>query len=253
MAGVAAFSTNAMALELTNPFYGPDKGQLTSTTAYTYERTSRKNEAGVLREYDNVIAEELRYGIIDNLTIDATVSNTWQRFNSSGYTDKDDTNIDWSLGATYNFFPINCPTKVQASAKYGQKPSWSHVNNGEYKYARAQVKAGYDFGIVLPYLTADVEFPLWQGEEAAHRQNRYETRLGFYKMFGDKFSADLGVQFNYEKSESIRNWSTTNTVSYYITPNWAVSAYGKITIDSQGSDDFRGHEKALGLRLRTTF
>ena len=79
------------------------------------------------KEYDNTIAEKLSYGLTDTVSLDATVANVFQKWKDSlsignwggSVTDRDDKNIDFELGSTWNV--LTGPAKVQVSGAYGQK------------------------------------------------------------------------------------------------------------------------------------
>ena len=186
IAGALSLTTSAYALELTNPFYGPSKGTVASTTSYSFAtKTAKQKDAGAVvqrdKDYDHLLTESLSYGLTDSVSLDASVSNTWQKrsenFLGNRYTDKDDRNIDWTLGATWNI--LTGPTKLQVSADYGQKESNSHDNHGAYKYVDAGVKLGHTIGIYTPYLAGTVERPLFQSKFGDHHA-KYQGQAGVY-------------------------------------------------------------------------
>lgn len=69
----ALFSSQAMAADLTNPFFTPGQGQITSDTNVGYYRVKAKHDGGVAEGY--YAAETLEYGITDKFSINGTIAN----------------------------------------------------------------------------------------------------------------------------------------------------------------------------------
>ena len=250
--GALSLATTASALESTNPFFGPAKGSIASTTSYDFATTTTKGEGYRTKDYTHKIAQTLQYGLTDSVSLDSTVSNAWQKINvRSGVTDTDDKNIDFEIGSTWNV--LTGKTKVQVSGAYGQKESNSRFNLGAYKYAKIGAKAGYTMGIYTPYIAGHTEIPVAQHSNADNHM-KYEGKIGLYtycpKM---KWALDTALRTNYNETIEMNTHSVDVEASYFITKNWAVSAYGSYVMDGEtkGNSDVYGNQ--IGLRLRTAF
>lgn len=252
VAGALSLTTSAYALELTNPFYGPSKGTVASTTTYEFGTTTVKNNDGFRsKEYDNTLTESLSYGLTDSVSLDASVGNVWQKTKDNDGTDKDDKNIDWDLGATWNI--LTGPTKLQVSAAYGQDESNSHDNHGAYKYVDAGVRLGHTIGIYTPYLAGAVERPLFQSKFGDHHA-KYQGQAGVYAYCPRAdVAVDTDVRVDYDDSAKATTYTYDLEVSYFLTNNVAVSAYGSYMIDGKAKNSIDVYGNALGLRLRTAF
>ncbi len=252
--GVMALATPAMATELTNPFYTPNKGHVTSVTSLEASRYQDKDKSGYNgRQYDKVLSEALSYGVTDEISVDAAISNTWMRQAPKmgiSEVNKEDTNIDWVLGGTYTYG--TGPVKMQGKLAYGQKESWSHENGGAYKYVRADAKAGYDFGVVLPYVQASWEMPLWASHDGADKPI-YLVRGAAYKQWCDKLATDLGIAYTHFEGSEISAWTVDAEVSYFLTPDWTLGMYGNYAFDGRSKDRGTVYAEKIGLRLRTQF
>lgn len=259
VAGALSLTTSAFALELTNPFYGPSKGSVASTTTYSFNtETAKQKIDGTVTErdkdYSNILTEKLSYGLTDSVSLDASVGNTWLKHteNSGGerYTDTEDRNIDWDLGSTWNV--LTGPAKLQVSAAYGQKESKSRGNHGAYKYVTAGAKLGYTLGIYTPYIAGSVERPLFQsrfGDDHA----KYEGKAGLYAYCPRAdVAVDTGVRVNHDDTDKTTAYTYDLEVSYFLTDNVAVSAFGSYMLDGE-ADESDLYGKAAGLRLRAAF
>lgn len=250
--GALSLATTASALESTNPFFGPAKGSIASTTSYDFATTTTKGEGTRTKDYTHKIAQTLQYGLTDSVSLDATVSNAWNKTKLAvGVVDTDDKNIDFEIGSTWNV--LTGKTKVQVSGAYGQKESNSHDNYGAYKYAKIGAKAGYTMGVYTPYIAGHTEIPVAQNKDGDNHV-KYEGKVGLYtycpKM---KWALDTALRTNYDETTEMDAYSVDVEASYFITKNWAVSAYGSYVLDgeSKGNTDIYGNK--IGLRLRTAF
>lgn len=263
VAGVLSLATAASALELTNPFYVPSKGTISSTTTYEFATRTAKASEGPLsvrsKEYDNTIAEKLSYGLTDTVSLDATVANVFQKGKDSlsignwggSVTDRDDKNIDFELGSTWNV--LTGPAKVQVSGAYGQAESNSHDNLGAYKYVTGAVKAGYTMGIYTPYLAGSVELPVAQNDDGDNHA-KYEAKAGVYAYCPRiKTAVDTGLRLNYDETYEARVYAYDLEVSYFLTDKVAVSAFGSVDFAGKAEADTDLYGNKLGLRLRAAF
>ena len=110
-------------------------------------------------------------------------------------TDGEDTNIDWNLGTTYDLFKTE-RTYLQTHLSYLQKET--HHNGGAYKAFNLHLRAGYDLKLVLPYIGATAEFPLFQ-HKFADNNPKYDLMGGLYKNFKDIIAVDTTFHYNYDK------------------------------------------------------
>ena len=251
VAGVLSLATAASALELTNPFYVPSKGTVASTTTYDFATKTYKDDVNRSKSYDNYIAEALSYGLTDTVSLDATVSNTFQKVRLGFGTEHDDKNIDFELGSTWNV--LTGPAKVQVKGAYGQKESNSHNNLGAYKYVQGKVKTGYTMGIYTPYLEGGVELPVAQSQNGDNHA-KYEGKAGVYAYCPRaKTAVDTGVRINYDEMIEERVYSYDLEASYFLTNNVAVSAFGSVDFAGKAKGDVDSYGNKVGLRLRAQF
>lgn len=262
--GVMSFASSAMAMELTNPFYVPAKGQIASTTSYNYGRDSMNaRDDGIAKGYHHTLKEDLRFGLTDNWSLDGSISNTWAKETYDSQTDKEDLNIDWEIGTTYNVLS-DSKAKLQVSAAYGQSEldSLGHdrsykigadsANDGAYKYVRGQVKGGYDLGIFMPYAAASIEAPVFQSSDG-NNQLKYGAEAGAYKLICNKLSLDGNLRYDYDKEYKVNLYTVNAEVGYYFTPKWVGSVYGSYVLDGNTKERTDIHGNIIGLRLRTAF
>ncbi len=276
VAGVLSFAVSASALELTNPFYGPAKGGIASTTSYEFATGTVKQDGTRVKSYNHVVTEALSYGLTDSVSLDASVGNVFTKdtisstvpgvstpsvdermvrsgaeLASIGYTDRDDKNIDFELGSTWNV--LTGPTKVQVKGAYGQKESNSDYNLGAYKYVKAGVKAGHTYGIYTPYVAGTVELPVFQNDDADNHV-KYEGKAAVYAYCPRmKTAIDTGARVRYDETDKALTYTYDLEVSYFVTKNVAVSAFGSYVIDGQADESMDIYGNSVGARLRVAF
>ncbi|MBQ8557848.1 MAG: hypothetical protein IJY58_05250 [Alphaproteobacteria bacterium] len=252
VAGILSIATAASALESTNPFFGPAKNTVASTTTYDFETTTVKTNGMRAKSYNHYVAETLQYGLTDSVSLDATVSNTFAKtVQPFSHTDRADKNIDFEVGSTWNV--LTGPAKLQVKGAYGQKESNSHDNLGAYKYVLGGVKAGYTMGIYTPYVSGTAELPVAQSERADNHY-KYEGKAGVYAYCPRmKTAVDTGVRVNYDETTEARTFAYDLEVSYFITKNWAISAFGSYTFDGKAQESADIYGNKVGLKLRTAF
>ena len=129
-------SSAAFAMDVSNPFYVPMKGDFLSETNIAYNNFEHgKSE-------DTTLAETLSYGITRNFSVNGTIADTWL-FDAKGVTGHDRyDNPAWGIGLKYNLVDC-CKTnwKVQLGANYDQGGVDHHD-----KTLSAYAKAGYQMG-----------------------------------------------------------------------------------------------------------
>jgi hypothetical protein len=189
--------------------------------------------------------------LTDTVSLDATISNAWSKVADGESTEKDDKNIDFEIGSTWNVLTGN--TKVQLSGAYGQEESNSDDNFGAYKYVKIGAKAGYKMGIYTPYIAGEAEIPVAQHKDGDNNM-KYEGKVGLYtycpKM---KWSLDTALRVNYDEDFEEKAYSADVEAAYHITNNWAISAYGSYMIEGSSKNNTDIYGKTIGLRLRTSF
>lgn len=252
VAGVLSLATAASALELTNPFYVPTKGTIASTTTYDFETTTVKNKGADLRvkEYDHYVSEALSYGLTDNLSLDASIANTFAKGTFYGITDREDKNIAFTAGSTWNV--LTGPAKLQVSAAYGQDEA-KDGEFGAYKYVTGAVKAGYTMGIYTPYVSAGIEKPLFQ-HQGDDKEPIYTGKAAVYAFCPRiKTSVDTGFTVTHAEEVEYTGYSYDLEVAYHVTKNVAVSAFGSYLIDGNAKYSTDVYGNKVGLKLRAAF
>ena len=180
-------SSSAFAMDVSNPFYVPMKGDFLSETAYEYVNYEHSDT-----EYAT-IAETLSYGITRNFSLNATLGTNWL-YDAWGSPDMHGhdryDNPFWGVGLKYNLVDC-CKTnwKVQLGANYDQG-GWDHHD----KYISGYAKAGYQMGRFLPYLTVEAEKTVGRYEEG---QPVINTRAALNTVLTKKTNLDLGVTYEW--------------------------------------------------------
>lgn len=250
--GVATFALPTMALEVTNPFYTPEKGSLSSVTSLATSRSQYNENEGKAKVYQNVLDEALAFGVTDAFAVTGSIGNTWQKFKVLGdSSDKDNSNFDFTVGGIYNIL-YEGPAKLQLNAHYGQKETESHANDGAYKYARAGVKAGYDLRYFMPYASAEIEVPVAQSKDG-NDKNTYNARIGGYRLFCHKLAVDAGVAYNHIEKYEMTDWTVDAEVSYYLTRKVTAGVFASYMIDGKAKYNSDLSDRKVGLRLRAAF
>ena len=245
MATVAVlFTTQAMAADITNPFFTPAKGQFTSDTSVSYAREKLDNDA-VSEGY--FAAETLEYGITDEISVNATIANM---FDTQGKYNNDH-NFAYRIGAKYN---TNCDKiLLQVAANYTtyEPQSWygrSDTNHWS-KALDAEIKLGYDMGNGLtPYASYIISGNIDDGD----RDLDQSVKIGAHKYFG-KYALDLAARYDYSTDgKNINQWWVEAAADYYIKENIAVGIYGDYFIDGTGSQDI-DYDYSAGAHLKVLF
>lgn len=236
--------------------------------------TSRYNN------YNTIVQEDLLYGLTDNLSLVVGVGNTFGKSNfkkdyDTSYmyyketpfefeegdldwreteSDKTDYNPQWSVGLAWNI--LTGPTRLQLMAKYGQDKLLNNGESGEYKYVNANVKFGYQFQKLLPYISVGEELPVAQ----AHGYNKpeYNVKLGLYQGACEKWALDTGVRWIHSEDAETQGYLAEAEASYYLNPKTALSLYGTYSFkgeakDEDARDDVKWSDKSIGMRLRKVF
>lgn len=245
------FSSQAMAADITNPFFTPNKGQIVSDTNVGYYRVKAKHDGGALEGY--YAAETLEYGITDKFSINGTIANM---FDTQGEYNNDH-NFAYQIGAKYN---TNCDKVLfQVAANYMtfEPQSWygSEATNHWYKRLDGEIKLGYDMGNGLtPYASYIISGNIDDGD----RDLDQSVKIGAHKYFG-KYALDLGLRYNFSTDggnnlyEGSYNdlWAEA-AADYYVKENIAVGIYGSYRIDGS-YDKNLDYAYTAGAHLKVLF
>lgn len=237
------FAGSAVAADLTNPFYLPGKGQMTSDTKAQYFRNDG--------EYNFSASEELAYGLTDNMAIVGTINNYFDRngeYNNSH-------NFDYEIGAKYNMEHGRIKAQVAASYYTYDPQSWfgqSYAGDPEdgqndrwQKYINGEIKLGADMcDGLMPYATYKFSGQI----DSADREFNQSAFVGVHKYAG-KWAADGGIRYDFETDGKNANGVFAQAgADYYPMDKLAVGAYGDYGIGGEGTDDY-----TVGLRAKVLF
>ena len=241
------FAGSAVAADLTNPFYLPGKGQMTSDTKIEYFREKDGNG-----HYDNYFAsEELAYGLTDNLAIVGTLGNYFDHegdFNNSH-------NFNYEIGAKYNMEHGRIKAQVAASYYTYDPQSWfgqsdaGDLEDGEndrwQKYINGEIKLGADMcDGLMPYASYKFSGQI----DSADREFNQSAFVGVHKYAG-KWAADGGIRYDFETDgKNVNGVFAEAGADYYPMDKLAVGAYGDYGIGGEGTDDY-----TVGLRAKVLF
>ena len=229
-AGLMA-TTSAFAMDVSNPFYVPMKGDFLSETAFDYDNYDHGN-----LEVTS-LSERVSYGITRNFS--AHVSGTdFHLHDVPGVTGHDRyDNPAWNVGVKYNLVDC-CKTnwKVQLGADYDQ----GYLANHQKKDISAYVKAGYQVKNFLPYAQVTVDKPIGRYE----KEPDYTGRIALNTAFSKKVNLDTGVSYMWDYStNSIREttgkhkhaseWSVDAGLNYVFSDCMSVGLTGKYVLDAK--------------------
>lgn len=238
------FTTQAMAEDITNPFFTPAKGQFTSDTSVGYAREKLDNDA-VSEGY--AAAETLEYGITDEVSVNATIANM---FDTQGQFNNDH-NFAYQLGAKYT----NQYNRLwfQAAVDYltYQPQSWygRSATNEWYKELGGEVKVGYEFcNGFTPYASYMVRGNIDDG----NRELDQSVKAAVYQNFG-KYALDLGLRYNFNTDGKNTNdlWAEAKA-DYYLTDNLALGVFGSYQLDGTGTKEV-DYNYTAGAHVKVLF
>ena len=252
---ILAVAGTAAAEDVTNPFYLAHQKQIGAITSVSMGRTVSKTD-GLWSKSNTIIAkEDLQIGLTDSLALIGSFGNTWDRWKgtlSNNKTINDDENIMWNAGLAWNI--LSGPARMQVSAQYGQDRFKNF--DGEYKYALTEMKLGYQFKRILPYVTGGIEIPLFQrsgikgfgGDKLI-----YNTKAGIYQGKCEVWALDTGVRLSYDENTEGRMVAAEAEASYYLTPKTTLGVYGNYGLDGHAKYGRDIYDKSAGVRLRLFF
>ena len=238
----------ANATEITNPFYISPKGTLTSTTELSYQKSRQKEEVfgNNFRERNRQFAQRLEYGIAPKVAVVGTIANTWQRNRADNalLTDKTDENIDYTLGALYDFYNKN-DAHLQMELVYLQKET--HHFKGAYKALHANGKAGYDLGWFLPYIGGQIELPIAQRKDADN-DLKYDSYAGLYRDFGDIVAVNTTVHYGFNHFSKSTYLTGRADLSFFISDTITLGGF----FDHSFFDHAKNHARTNGHTIGAT-
>lgn len=238
------FTTQAMAEDITNPFFTPAKGQFTSDTSVGYFREKFDNNA-VDEAYYAI--ETLEYGITDEISVNASIANI---FDTDGAYNNDH-NFAYMIGAKYT--TMYNRLWLQAAADYltfdNQDFYGSNAEGTWYKELGAEVKVGYELcNGLTPYASYSIRGNIDDGD----RDLDQSVKAAVYKNFG-KYALDLGLRYNFNTEGKNTNdlWAEARA-DYYLTDNVALGVFGTYQLDGTGTGDI-DYNYTAGAHIKVLF
>jgi hypothetical protein len=270
------FTSQAMAQDLTGAFSVPGKGQITSETSLGMSREKVKysyNNNSYIQ--DGAYATEiLEYGITDNFSINAGITNFFDK--DAGYDLEDefeyisynnDHNFAYQLGAKYNMRFEDLLFQVAGTYNtWNPKDFYGHQTDMRWqKSIDFDLKAGLDLGNgITPYIIYSIESDI----DTAHRELTQSVSAGVHKYAG-KWALDGAIRYEWTKNGE-REWFTPkkNTTEtwldvagdYYLKDNIALGIYGNYLIDDHDAMNEWGDGNVhtnfnyeIGIRVKVLF
>ena len=263
------FSTSAMAVDITNPFYLPTEGKFLSDTSLEMNRGKLDTGMYETEEKTGYAREELTYGVTNNFAVVAGIGNTFD-FNKKEDLEKsyynNDHNFDYSVGVKYNY--VNGKLMTQAGVMYN---TWNEetftsnyyedneTNERWRKELEGYVRVGYDMGCITPY----TEFTAWGELDRDANEQEYSLKLGLYKAW-DKVTADAGVRYAFDETEDDDGSNGHNErvdlelgVNYLVNDNFSVGAYAEYYLGGDVEENISRkdieYDRTIGLNAKVAF
>ena len=261
------FTTSAMAVDITNPFYLPTKGKFLSDTKIEMNRFKADNGTDESVEKGAYAHEELTYGITDNFAVVAGIGNTFDYDKSAeinDYSFNTNHNFDYSLGVKYNY--TNGKLLTQAGVTYNTfnmkswvGKSWTDPETNErwVKSLEGYARVGYDMGCMTPYTEITAKGEL---DRDANEQE-YSWKLGVYKKW-NKVAADAGVRYTFDETEDEGNGHNERVdlelaVNYLVNDNFSVGAYAEYYLGGNYEEEISRkdieYDRTIGLNAKVLF
>ncbi|MDY6407520.1 MAG: hypothetical protein SPL08_02290 [Pseudomonadota bacterium] len=233
-------SSSAFAMDVSNPFYVPMKGDFLSESSIVYENFEHGADESA------ILTETLSYGVTRNFSVNATVEDTWL-FDTKGVTGHDRyDNPAWGIGMKYNLVDC-CKTnwKLQLGANYEQGGVDHHD-----KSLSGYVKGGYQMGRFLPYLTVAVDKPVGKYEG----QPAIETRAALNTVLTKKTNLDLGINYNWDNDtfngKHISAWAADAGFNYVFSDCMSAGINGLYIMRTKPTD-LDGYQ--VGVNFKVAF
>jgi len=234
-------SSSAFAMDVSNPFYVPMKGDFLSETSSVYTNI----EDGALEFMD--FTETLSYGITRNFSVNGTIADTWL-FDAPGFHGHDRyDNPAWGLGLKYNLVDC-CKTnwKVQLGADYEQ----GGVDHHDKEFS-GYAKIGYQLGNLLPYVTVTGYKPVGRYET----DPGINTRVALNTAFSKKVNLDLGATYDWEGTTKYdgkhqSQWILDAGLNYVFSDCMSVGLTGAYLLDTKPDSE---DAYTVGVNFKVAF
>ncbi|MFI3241335.1 MAG: hypothetical protein R3Y43_02075 [Alphaproteobacteria bacterium] len=262
-------ATNAMATDITSPFYLPEIDEGLSTTSVEYSRVNMDETSNQSKGW--YVKEEIAYGLSDNLALTASIGNTFDNkwvgregdYNNSH-------NFDYSVGAKYNEFYGNVLTQYSFTYETFQAKSFGLSNSDAWnQYFDLGAKLGYEFDCgLLPYVSFNATYGYNTVDNAARNNDisrtmsdpkegkfAYSTFAGVFKQF-ENTSAEFGVRWdNVRHSDSYMSRDDVFAEAqfdYLISDSMSVGVYGEYYVGGSYRADI-DYDYTVGANLKMAF
>ena len=253
-------ASQALADDITSPFYVPSLGEVFSETAVSYDRTSYK---GNKVDEDLTLKETIDFGVGEEFAIRAALSNRFNTKYASNQDYNNDFNLDYELGARKTWHAANGLISSFGASYYTYNPrSWygrgaaskakikeAHGNTRWYKELRGEGKLGYELEDGLtPYASLGVRGNI----DDTDRELYYRAFAGVHKL-ENAFSYDVGLRYDFEfGSDSEEAWYMQAASDYFF--NDMITLGGFADYRFAGSSDPKvDYGYTLGAKLKILF
>lgn len=242
--------TAALAKQITNPFYMTKEDSFISKSYFEYQKYHLKRP-NAARHYSRArkIGQNIEYGLSDRASLSIMLSNAWIRQKDDfENTQKENTNIDWAVGGHYDLYSTE-NYFLQAKVHYIQKET--HHARGAYKAFDANIRTGYDLGILLPYIGAWGQLPIAQSSTADDKI-KCGAYGGFYTDM-DFTSIDVSVNYDYDRLDMSNRLYMRSVLNFLIADNFALGGYFNYTLIDKGSDSKEADDRTIGGQILVHF
>ena len=265
------FTTSAMAVDITNPFYLPAKGKFLSDTKIQMNRGKTDNGVTENEAKTSYAREELAYGVSDNFAVVLGIGNTFdynrkEADNKSFY--NNDHNFDYSIGVKYNY--VNGKLLTQAGVTYRTADAETFTSNYYedtetnerwLKALEGYVRIGYDMGCITPY----TELTAWGELDRDANEQEYSWKLGVHKKW-NKVAADAGVRYTFNEQEDKGGTAQNGhnervdlelAVDYLVNDNFSIGAYAEYYLGGDYKEEISRkdieYDRTIGLNAKVLF
>ena len=238
--GFLLFATQAMAEDITNPFYMPLKGKMLSETSVVFVR-DRFDDGRIRDTNENTfLTEKATVGVSDNFSMSLSLGN---RFSASG----SDENVYWGAEAVF-------------APNFADHPEWLTQFGLAYRQERSHrdfdafTRIGYLADMIfLPYVEARFSQPVNYGPDK--NEAEVTVRAAGYSMISQTVGVRAGVEavFNHEgtmryESEGKRRraFSLFGEADYAFNDTMAIGVTGGWIFHETGTD-------STGYNIGATF
>ena len=218
---------HAQAKQVTDPFYMPKQDSFLSTSYFEYQKYHLKSpEAARHHLRSQTLAKKMEYGLSDRAALSVMLSNSWtRRKDDFKITHKENTNINWAVGGHYDLYSTE-NYFLQAKIHYLQKET--HHARGAYKALDANVRTGYDLGVLLPYVGVWGQLPIAQSTTADDKI-KCGSYVGLYTDI-QFIAVDVSLNYTYDRIDMSNKLATHSALNFLIGENLALGGYFDYTL-----------------------